>query len=89
MAKRDLWLLVSQWPAGAVDTSDVRTIAVGPWPSKARRAIAVTGWHRTPSVRSVRTFAGRPRGADEYITPRLSKAERNALERRREEPLCG
>lgn len=89
MAKRDLWLVVTQWPAAAVDTGDVRTVAIGPWPSKARRAIAATAWNHTPSVRSVRTFAGRPRSADEYIAPKLTKAERNALERRREEQPCG
>lgn len=75
---RDLWLSVEQW-----DRMVPRVLAIGPWPSKARRAIAAASWHREPRTRSVRTSAGRPRGADQYITPRLTKAERNALERRR------
>lgn len=82
---RDLWLVVDRW----VGFSSASRVAIGPWPSKARRAIAATAWLRDGRTVAVRMVFGRPRGAGEYLTPRLTKAERNALERRREEKPRG
>lgn len=72
----ELWLVVKQ-------SNGVRAhvLAVGPWPSTSRRAIAEAAWQRDSRTISVARSLGRP-VADEYIAPRLTKSERAQLARR-------
>lgn len=77
----DLWIRVLEVDATAARTQ--RTIAVGPYPSIERRAIAIKAWSRAPGVLSAIATTGRPRQADSYRTPLLTPEEQRQVEGRR------
>lgn len=78
MASRDLWLLVT-----LLEPQGEHTLAIGPWPTPERRAVAARSWRRDLRVTRVELRVGRPRVASQWMAPALTRAELGQLERSR------
>lgn len=76
----ELWLVMIQHGS---KPGTHHKLAIGPWPSTSRRDVAEAAWKFDPQTIEVQRVEARPVDADEYVEPRLTTAERRAMERRR------